>query len=93
MSHMGIMIARRLRATAECPGLTALCEQARVSRNEFSVAGGASPQGREETMAKLPDVRDDIFTVQQKITLYDPTQGGFQRLGFSYAHAFRIPGF
>ncbi|MDD3920170.1 MAG: 2-oxo acid dehydrogenase subunit E2 [Eubacteriales bacterium] len=70
MSHMGIMIAAVLRATAECPRLNRFVVNKRVyARNEFSVGMVVlRPKDAEETMAKLHlTVRDDIFTVQQKI--------------------------
>lgn len=70
MSHMGIVIAAILRATAEYPRLNRFVVNKRVyARNEFSVGMVVlRPKDAEETMAKLHlSVRDDVFTVQKKI--------------------------
>lgn len=70
MSHMGVVIAAVLRATAEFPRLNRFVVNKRIyARNEFSVGMVVlRPRDAEESMAKLHlSLWDTIFTVQQKI--------------------------
>lgn len=74
ISHLGIILSAYLRTAAEFPQLNRFVVNKRIyARNEFPVGmvvlqGGKMDHG---TMSKIYfDVRDDIFTVQQKIEEY-----------------------
>ena len=73
ISHLGIIIAAVLRATAEFPALNRFIVNRKIyARNEFSVGMVVLKPGEaNDTMNKIYfELEDDIFTVQEKIDRY-----------------------
>lgn len=73
ISHLGIIIAAILRATAEFPALNRFIVNKKIyARNEFSVGMVVLKPGEaNDTMNKIYfELEDDIFTVQEKIDRY-----------------------
>lgn len=73
LTHMGVIIAAVLRATAEFPALNRFIVNKRIyARNEFSVGLVVlKPGDADATMNKIYfELEDDIFTVQEKIDKY-----------------------
>ena len=73
ISHLGIIVAAVLRATAEFPALNRFIVNKRIyARNEFTVGMVVLKPGEaNDTMNKIYfELEDDIFTVQEKIDRY-----------------------
>ena len=73
LSHMTLIIAAYLRATAEFPQMNRFVVNKRVyARNEFTVGMVVLKPGQtNDTMNKIYlDLEDDVFTVEDKLTAY-----------------------
>ena len=72
VSHMGLIVAAVLRATAEYPALNRFIVNKKIyARNEFCVGLVVLKPGADATMNKIYfELEDDIFTVQEKIDKY-----------------------
>ena len=72
VSHMGLIVAAVLRATAEYPALNRFIVNKKIyARNEFCVGLVVLKPGADATMNKIYfELEDDIFTVQRKIDEY-----------------------
>lgn len=73
ISHMGLLVAAILRATAEYPALNRFIVNKKIyARNEFCVGLVVLKPGADDaTMNKIYfELEDDIYTVQEKIDKY-----------------------